>query len=103
MSEANVRDSLLAAKAAIKEGRYKDSLQHTKAALKADKNSSEAWILVGTAAFNLKEYEQGQKAYRRALENSSHLVAAWEGLADIFAAADDVLGEIEANEHLVSP
>lgn len=102
MSEVNVRNSLLAAEAAIKEGRYKDSLQHTKAALRGDKNSKEAWILVGTAAFHLKEYEQGEKAYRRALGSSPDLVAAWEGLAEIFAATDDVQGQIEANEHLVS-
>ena len=103
MSQAEINASLQAAEAAIAGGEYKSALQHCKAALKADKKSSEALLLIGQAAFHLKEYEQAELAYRRALEANPSLSQqrAWEGLAQVFAASNNASGEIEANEHLV--
>jgi len=101
MSAPELASPLTAAAAAIAEGQYKVALQHCKAALKADKNSSEALLLIGKAACFLKEYQQGELAYRRALEARPELIAAWEGLAELFAASNNVAGEVEANERLV--
>lgn len=53
----------------------------------------------------MKEYDQSELAYRRALESTSHdsdLVPMWQGLADVFAAKNNPKSEVEANEHLVS-
>jgi superkiller protein 3 len=102
MASPDINAALKAAEAAINDGQYKDALQHCKAALKADKTSSEALRLIGKAAFHLKEYEQSELAYRRALEAEPGLLEAWEGLAEVFAASNNLAGEIEANEQLVS-
>ncbi len=101
MASPELNASLQAAEAAINDGQYKDALQHCKAALKADKTSSDALLLIGRAAYHLKEYEQAELAYRRAMEAKPGLLQAWEGLAQVFAASGNIAGEIEANEHLV--
>lgn len=101
MSQTEISASLKAAEGAIANGEYKAALQHCKAALKADRKSSKALLLIGKAAFHLKEYEQAELAYRRALEAKPGLVQAWEGLAEVFAASNNTTGEIEACERLV--
>lgn len=101
MPPSNIEDLLTAAKGALAAGQYKESLQFTKDALKADKNSKEALLLVGKAAFHLEEYEQGVKAYRRILNASPDWIPAWEGLAEIFSTTGDVKGRVEANEHML--
>lgn len=101
MATPEIESSLAAAEAAIAQGQYKSALIHCKAALKADRTSSDALLLIGKAACCLNEYSQGELAYRRALEVKPGLLQAWEGLADLFAATSNVQGEIEANEHLV--
>ena len=101
MTDSEVAASLAAAEAAIAGGHYKDGLQHCKAALKADRQSSDALLLIGRAACGLKEFEQAELAYRRALEIKPDFLAAWEGLADLFAASGNTGGQVEANERLV--
>jgi superkiller protein 3 len=102
MASPVLNAALKAAELAIADSQYKDALQHCKAALKADKRSVEALLLIGEAAFHLKEYEQSELAYRRALETKPGLLDAWQGLAEVFAASGNIAGEIEANERLVS-
>lgn len=101
MSATEVAASLKAANAAITAGEYKDALQHCKTVLKADKKSTDALILIGKAAYHLKEYQQAELAYRRALETKPSLLEAWQGLAEVFKASNNTSGEIEANERLV--
>ena len=101
MAAANIKASLLAAETAINAGEYKEALQHCKAALKADKKSHDALFLIGRAAYHMGEYDQAELGYRRALEAKPGFLKAWEGLVELFATTNNVLGEIEANEQLV--
>lgn len=101
MASPELNAALKAAELAINDSQYKDALQHCKAALKADKTSAEALLLIGKAAYYLKEYAQSELAYRRALEAKPGSLEAWQGLAEVFAASGNIAGEIEANEHLL--
>jgi tetratricopeptide (TPR) repeat protein len=98
----DTRAALAAAQADIAAGKYKDALQHCKVALRADKSNTSTLILIGKAALGLEEFEQAELAYRRALESKPDLLSAWEGLALVHAAAGNTVGEVEANERLVS-
>ncbi|EFN59234.1 hypothetical protein CHLNCDRAFT_138218 [Chlorella variabilis] len=99
---ADLQASLRAAEDCLDAGEPKEALQHCKAALKADKQSVDAFLLIGRAAHELGEWQQAELAYRKALDVQPNCVAAWTGLARLFAASGNAVGAVEANEKVLS-
>ncbi|KAL4853629.1 Tetratricopeptide repeat protein SKI3 [Chlorella vulgaris] len=98
----DLQASLQAAEACLEAGQPKEALNHCKAALKADKQSVEALLLIGRAAHELGEWQQAELAYRKALDVQSSNLPAWAGLARLFAASGNIFGAVEANEKVLS-
>ncbi|KAK9814136.1 hypothetical protein WJX72_001132 [[Myrmecia] bisecta] len=86
----------------LSKGEPKEALKHCKAALKLDKRSYEAYLLIGKAAFELGEHGQADLAYRKAIEVDAVRPAAWKGLAELHKATKDTNQLVEAYEHLVA-
>lgn len=68
------------------------------------RHSRHSWLtrrLIGRAAHELGEWQQAELAYRKALDVQPNCVAAWTGLARLFAASGNAVGAVEANEKVV--
>lgn len=99
---ASLQESLDAAAACLQAGDPKAALQHCKAALKEDRKSVDAFLLIGRAAHAIQEYGQAELAYRKALEVAPDSLPAWTGLARLYAATANSTGAVEANEKVLS-
>jgi len=124
----SAKAALKQAKLAFARGQHAEVVQHCKQALKADKNSYDAYLcallapacpravlaplgwqtaaatahrFLGKAAFLLGELDQAALAYTRATEITDGALPAWKGLVEVHTAAGDDAKAAPAYECLV--
>eukprot|EP00854_Cymbomonas_tetramitiformis_P025668 gene25668-31388_t len=98
--KATLKSCLKSAREELARGEYKAACQHCKAALKVDKNSYDAFIVIGKAAFKLEEYSQSEMAYRKAVGIQPEKLTAWQGLLELFQSMDSNEKTLEALQEL---
>ncbi|XP_054721060.1 tetratricopeptide repeat protein 37-like [Uloborus diversus] len=98
MDAKEIKSLLKQARECLKEKDYKAALKHCKTVLKTDKNNYNAWVFVGAAAQELDEPEQGEAAFRKAIEISPDQLLAWQGLCSFYEKQE----KEEHNEELLS-
>ncbi|KAK9840650.1 hypothetical protein WJX81_006942 [Elliptochloris bilobata] len=97
-----VKAALKSAKEALFKGEHKEAAQYCKKALKSEKYSYDAYVLLGKAAYLLGELEQAALAYTRATDISNSALPAWKGLAEVFTASGDAAKAAPVYERLLA-
>ncbi|XP_065060206.1 superkiller complex protein 3-like isoform X2 [Rhopilema esculentum] len=79
---------LKAAKEEIKKKEYKEALKHCKNVLKIDKSNYHALVFIGLCAKEMEQFEQSRAAYQKAIDQNVEQLLAWQGLCNLYEAAD---------------
>lgn len=84
MDTKEIKTALKNARECIREKQFKEALKHCKTVLAQDKNNYNALVFVGVAADGMEQFDQAEKAYKRATEAAPDQVLAWQGLCGFY-------------------
>lgn len=70
--------ALRGAQESLAKGQYQEVVKLCKIVLKQDRNSYDAYVLLGSALFQLRQYVPAEKALRLAVGVNASKMAAWQ-------------------------
>ncbi|CAM6087406.1 unnamed protein product [Calypogeia fissa] len=91
MAEEKVSMSvaLRGAQESLSKGQYQEVVKLCKIVLKQDRNNYDAYVLLGSALFQLKQYVPAEKALRLAVGVNASKMAAWQRLVELYETTDN--------------
>ncbi|KAG7401908.1 Tetratricopeptide repeat protein 37 [Phytophthora boehmeriae] len=101
MSATMLRQMLVDAAAALKAERYQEAQDAARRVTQFDPNNFQAFMCVGLSSFHLKEWEDCEEAYRRAVDIKPELPVPWKHLVDLFEERKDAKSKLKPLEKLV--
>ncbi|TMW60879.1 hypothetical protein Poli38472_000921 [Pythium oligandrum] len=102
MSAALLRQMLEEAGAFLKEAKYDKALDAARRVTQFDASNFQAFMCVGLANYNLKQWEDAETAFRRASDLKPDLPAPWKNLVDVFDASGDAKKKVDVLEKLIA-
>ncbi|KAJ1971494.1 Superkiller protein 3, partial [Dimargaris cristalligena] len=83
-------------KEAIGKGDYPTAYRLAKGILDFESQNYTAWIFLGVACQNQENWEEGESAYKRAIDVDDSQLLAWQGLASLYEKLgnDEALGPV---------
>ncbi|GMH45472.1 hypothetical protein BSKO_13429 [Bryopsis sp. KO-2023] len=84
----SVKSRLRAARDSYKNGDFAETVRRCESVLDSKKDSYEACLLLGKAAFSLEDHDKAESSYVRGTEINPSAMPAWQGLAEVYEKMD---------------
>ncbi|TYZ65400.1 hypothetical protein PybrP1_002477 [[Pythium] brassicae (nom. inval.)] len=97
-----LRQMLEDAGAQLKDGKFQQALDSSRRVTQFDSTNFQAFLCVGLASLQLRQFEDSEDAFRRAAGIKPTMPAAWKNLADLFDESKQPQKKLEPLEKLVA-